>query len=97
MTAYLIAYEAVVTIEADDVVTAVEAMPPSQVAWHITVDGHDFDPARPPGCSVMTFPGSRIDPPEYCEREVDHWDEHGDPYCSIHSAMPDDGPFGEDD
>ena len=70
MPTYLIAYEAVVTVEAPDIATAVEATPPAQVSSTITVDGHDFDPSLPPGCSAMTYPGSRIDPPEMCDRDV---------------------------
>lgn len=96
MPTYLITYEATVTVEAPDIETAVEATLPSQVGWEVTVDGRDFDPSLPIGCSVMTFPGSRIDQPEWCEDPVSHWDD-GDPFCANHSHQPDDGPFGQDD
>jgi hypothetical protein len=59
------------------------------------VDGREIDLDDPPLCSVQIFGGSRIDPPEFCDGDVTHWDDDDNGYCDKHSAQPD--PFdGED-
>lgn len=69
----------------------VEVDPPSVTQF--LVDDREIDPNDPPYCSAQIFGGSRIDPPEWCDRVGTHWDIHGEPWCDLHSAQedPDDG------
>jgi len=88
---YEVTYQATVVVEAANAALAVEAIPSHLIQWEITVDGNEFNPATPPGCSALTFPGTRIDREEFCENDVVRWDEHGYAWCDIHGAQPNDG------
>jgi len=100
---YTVTYEATFTVDAESADAAVDLIPTditNRIEGEIEgvrVDGHDWDLAMPPSCSLQTFPGSRIDPPEWCDFPIVRWDESNEPWCARHSAQPDDGPFGEDD
>lgn len=95
MPIYIVEYQAKFTVEADSADAAVDLIPTditNQIEGeieHVRVDGHDWDLDMPPGCMAMTFPGSRIDPPEYCSDPVVRWDD-GEPWCEHHSAYMDD-------
>jgi hypothetical protein len=104
MPKYTVSYEATFTVEAESADAAVDLIPTditNQIEGEIEfvrVDGHDWDLDMPPSCSLQTFPGSRIDPPEFCDEPVVRWDEDTDSWwCAKHASQPDDGPFGEDD
>jgi hypothetical protein len=92
-----VSWSASATITADDALAAIEALGLGNTYelmtdfTEITVDGHEFAPNNPPGCSAQTFPGTRIDQPEWCESDVTWWDEHQNPWCAKHFPQPDDG------
>lgn len=87
-------------IEADDPVEAADKAldeitrginDPVAPTLAFEVDGREIDPHNPPLCSVQIFGGSRVDPPELCDRVASHWDEHDEGYCAAHSAREDEG------
>jgi hypothetical protein len=97
---YTVTYEATFTVDTESADAAVDLIPTDSTnrIEFVRVDGHDWDLNMPPSCSLQTFPGSRIDPPEWCSDDVVRWDEDTDSWwCAKHAAQPDDGPFGEDD
>jgi len=89
-------------IEADNPVEAAEkaldslrAEVPDKGISKFLVDDREIDPWNPPYCSAQVFPGSRIDPPEWCDRVAVRWDILGDPWCDHHSGQLD--PFDGQD